>query len=107
PSARYINDVDYTAGMEKEDLESLIDVMESNYLGWAQMIAPQIMGNADNPVLGENLANSFCATDPDIAKKFAKVTFLSDNRKDLPLVQVESLSLQTYDDILAPDAASR
>jgi len=107
PSARYINDSDYTAGMEKEDLESLLDVMDSNYLGWSQLMAPKIMGNEDNPILAEELSNSFCATDPDIAKKFARTTFLSDNRKDLPLLQVESLSLQTFDDLLAPEAASQ
>lgn len=106
PSACYINDNEYQAGMDKEDLDSLLEVMDSNYLGWSQAMAPKIMGNAHQPQLGEELANSFCATDPDIAKKFARTTFLSDNRKDLPLLQVESLSLQTYDDILAPSAAS-
>jgi sigma-B regulation protein RsbQ len=107
PSARYINDSTYQAGMEKEDLESLLEVMDSNYLGWSQMIAPRIMGDDNDPDLQESLTNSFCATDPEIAKRFARATFLSDNRKDLPLLKVESLSLQTYDDLLAPEAASQ
>ena len=107
PSARYINDVDYTSGMEKEDLESLLDVMDSNYLGWSQIMAPRIMGNADNPALGEELTVSFCATDPEIAKQFARTTFLSDNRNDLLQLKIESLSLQTKNDILAPEEASQ
>ena len=107
PSACYINDPTYDAGMEREDLDSLLDVMDSNYLGWSKMMAPKIMGNDDNPILGEELSNSFCATDPVIAKKFARTTFLSDNRKDLPLLKIESLSLQTHEDLLAPEAASQ
>lgn len=107
PSARYINEGDYHAGMEPEDLESLLEVMDSNYLGWSQSIAPAIMGNSDRPELGEELSNNFCATDPAIARQFARVTFLSDNRKDLPHLGVESLSLQTTNDILAPEAASQ
>jgi sigma-B regulation protein RsbQ len=107
PSACYLNDAEYSAGMEKEDLESLLDVMDSNYLGWSAIMAPKIIGNAENPELGEELTASFCATDPEIAKKFARTTFLSDNRKDLPLLKVESLSLQTKDDVLAPEGATR
>lgn len=107
PSARYFNDTDYQVGMDKEDLDSLLEVMDSNYLGWSQMVAPKIIGNADRPELGAALSNSFCATDPEIAKEFARTTFFSDNRKDLHLLQVESLSLQTQDDMLAPEAASQ
>ena len=53
-------------------------------------MAPVIMGNPDRPELGEELTNSFCRTNPEIAKHFARATFLSDNRADLPkLVSVE------------------
>jgi sigma-B regulation protein RsbQ len=107
PSACYINDRDYSGGMDQEDLESLLDVMDSNYLGWSRTTARAIMGNDDKPELGEGLANSFCATDPEIARQFARVTFMSDNRKDLGRIKVESLSIQTVDDILAPEAASQ
>lgn len=102
PSPRYLNDVDYTGGFERADLENLMDVMDSNYLGWSKSIAPAIMGNAESPHLGEELANSFCATDPDIAKEFARVTFFSDNRQDLCNLEVESLTLQCSEDIIAP-----
>ncbi len=76
--------------------------MDNNYLGWSKSLAPAIMGNGDRPALGEELANSFCATDPEIAKQFARITFLSDNREDLPGLQVESLTLQCSEDIIAP-----
>ena len=84
PSPRYLNDEGYVGGFERNDLEELFDMMDNNYLGWSRAIAPSIMGNSDRPELGEKLTNSFCATDPDIAKQFARVTFLSDNREDLP-----------------------
>jgi sigma-B regulation protein RsbQ len=102
PSPRYINDVNYTGGMEQKDLEALLEVMESNYLGWSAMLAPVIMGNPDKPDLAEDLTNSFCSTDPEIAKNFARVTFLSDNRKDLAKVPVKSLTLQCTDDLITP-----
>jgi len=103
PSARYIHDNDYNGAMNQEDLLALLEVMDSNYLGWSQQMAPAIMGNPDKPSLGEDLTNSFCATNPDIAKDFARVTFLSDNRADLPLLQVQSLTLQCAEDVLAPE----
>jgi len=102
PSPYYLNDEDYTGGMDKEDLNGLLALMDNNYLGWSSSIAPQIMGNGDRPELGEELTANFCSTDPDIAKQFARVTFLSDNRADLQKLKVQSLTLQCSEDILAP-----
>jgi sigma-B regulation protein RsbQ len=102
PSPRYIDDEDYTGGFSREDIEGLLDSMESNFLGWSGAMAPVIVGNADRPELGEELTNSFCRTDPDIAAQFARVTFTSDNRADLPQVAVPTLVLQCSDDAIAP-----
>jgi sigma-B regulation protein RsbQ len=70
-------------------------------------MAPVIMGNPDRPQLGEELTNSFCRTDPEIAKHFARVTFLSDNRTDLPKVGTKALILQCSQDVIAPEAVGR
>ena len=102
PSPRYLNDVDYMGGFNREDLEGLFELMDSNYLGWSQTLGPAIMGNPDRPELGEALTNNFCATDPEIAREFAQVTFFSDNRADLPKLKVESLTMQCAEDIIAP-----
>lgn len=102
PSARYINDIDYIGGFERSDIDDLLDTMEKNYIGWANYLAPVIMKNPDRPELGEELAESFCSTDPIIARKFAEVTFLSDNRQDLHKVTVPALLLQCSDDLIAP-----
>lgn len=102
PSPCYVNDGEYIGGFTRADIESLLDTLDSNYLGWASAMAPQIMGAPDQPALREELTNSFCATDPEIAKHFAHVTFLSDNRGDLPKLQTRSLILQCSDDIIAP-----
>ena len=104
PSPRYINDEGYTGGFSREDIDGLLNSMESNYLGWSSAMAPVIMGNSDRPALGEELTNSFCRTDPAIAADFARVTFLSDNRKDLPSVATPTLVLQCSDDVIAPIA---
>jgi sigma-B regulation protein RsbQ len=102
PSPCYVNEEGYVGGFSREDLEGLLDFMDSNFLGWAGAVAPKIMGNADRPELGDELTNSFCRTDPDIAKRFARVTFMSDNRADLPKLRVPSLILQCSEDIIAP-----
>ena len=102
PSPRYIDDTGYVGGFTREDIEGLLDSLDSNYLGWSQTYAPAIMGRADRPELGEELTNSFCRTDPEIARHFARVTFLSDNRADLSRVSTPSLVLQCSDDIIAP-----
>jgi sigma-B regulation protein RsbQ len=102
PSPCYINDGDYIGGFERRDIDSLLDTLDSNYLGWANAMAPAIMGAPDQPELRRELTNSFCATDPEIAKHFARVTFLSDNRADLPKLRTRSLIVQCSDDIIAP-----
>ena len=104
PSPRYIDDEGYVGGFSRQDIEELLTSLDSNYLGWSAAMAPAIMGNADRPELGTELANSFCRTDPEIAGHFARVTFLSDNREDLSMVTVPTLILQCSDDIIAPAA---
>ncbi|MEW9531362.1 alpha/beta fold hydrolase [Microbispora sp. NPDC049125] len=102
PSPRYIDDDGYVGGFTEQDIEELLDSLDSNYLGWSSAMAPVIMGNPDRPELGAELTNSFCRTDPEIAKRFARVTFMSDNRADLPKVAARSLILQCSNDVIAP-----
>jgi sigma-B regulation protein RsbQ len=104
PSPRYVDDGDYVGGFSAQDIEGLLDSLDSNYLGWSSAMAPAIMGNPDRPELGEELHNSFCATDPEIARHFARVTFLSDNRADLAAARTPALVLQCSDDAIAPTA---
>jgi sigma-B regulation protein RsbQ len=107
PSPRYIDDEGYTGGFSREDIEELLDSLDANYLGWSSAMAPVIVGNPDRPELGEELTNSFCRTDPEIARRFARVTFTSDNRADLPRVRVPALVVQTASDAIAPPAVGR
>ncbi len=102
PSPCYINDGDYIGGFEREDIESLLSTIESNYLGWSSAMAPAIMGAPEQPELGVELTNSFCRTEPTIAKHFARVTFLSDHRAELARSKVPALILQCDDDLIAP-----
>jgi sigma-B regulation protein RsbQ len=101
PSARYIDEGDYVGGFSVQQIEELLSFLEENHMGWSAQMAPAIMGNPDRPELGEELTNSFCRTDPAIAKEFARVTFLSDNRADLAKVKARTLILQCSEDIIA------
>jgi sigma-B regulation protein RsbQ len=107
PSPRYIDDGEYVGGFSRDDIAGLLDFLDSNHLGWSAAMAPTIMGNPDKPELAGELADSFCRTDPEIAKHFARVTFTSDNRADLPRVTARSLVLQCADDAIAPAAVGR
>ncbi len=104
PSPCYINDGDYAGGFSRKDIEQMLESLDDNYLGWSSTMAPVIMGNPDRPELGEELTNSFCRTNPEIARHFAHVTFLSDNRADLPKARIPSLVLQCSNDPIAAQA---
>lgn len=102
PSPRYVDDEGYIGGFSQQQVEELLEFLVDNHLGWATAMAPAIMGNPDRPELGAKLTNSFCNTDPAIAREFAGVTFFSDNRADLPRVTTRTLVLQCREDIIAP-----
>jgi sigma-B regulation protein RsbQ len=102
PSPRYVNDAGYVGGFTREDIDGLLDFLDSNHLGWSSTMAPVIMGNPERPELSAELANSFCRTDPEVAKHFARVTFLADNRADLATVTARCLILQCSNDPIAP-----
>jgi sigma-B regulation protein RsbQ len=103
PSPRYIDDGDYIGGFSAAQINELLESLSDNYLGWSAAMAPAIMGNPERPELGQELTNSFCRTDPEIAKAFARVTFTSDNRADLGRVTAPALILQCSDDIIASE----
>lgn len=107
PSPCYINDVDYAGGFERADIEDLLQLLDSNHLGWSAMMAPVIMGNPDRPELAEELEASFCKTNPVFAQHFARVTFLSDNRADLQNMKTRTLILQCDKDAIAPAEVGR
>jgi len=107
PSPRYVDDGDYRGGFSAGEIDELLETMDGNYLGWSQHIAPVIMGAPQQPGLGEELAASFCRTDPAIARHFARTTFLSDNRDDLQRVSTPALVVQCRDDEIAPVEVGR
>ncbi|MFF2555209.1 alpha/beta fold hydrolase [Nocardia sp. NPDC058058] len=107
PSPRYVDDDEYRGGFSADDIAELLDSLDANYLGWSHTMAPVIMGNPERPELGQGLTESFCRTDPKIARVFAKATFLSDNRADLPKVSVETLVIESAQDAIAPRGVGR
>jgi len=102
PSPRYVDDEDYVGGFSRADIDDLLQVLDSNFMGWSRAVAPGIMGNAGRPELAQALSDSFCRTDPDIARAFARVTFLSDVRAAVPRLALPTLILQTQSDMIAP-----
>lgn len=103
PSPRYIDDGEYRGGFTAPQIEELLASLDDNHMGWSMAMVPAIMGNPDRPELGEELANSFCRTDPEIAKQFARVTFMSDNREDLAKIPARTLVLQCKEDFISSE----
>lgn len=102
PSPSYINDGDYIGGFTKAQIDELLESLDSNHMGWSMVMAAVIMGNPDRKELTEELTNSFCRTDPEIARHFARTTFLSDHRNILADVRIPALILQCSNDVIAP-----
>jgi sigma-B regulation protein RsbQ len=102
PSPCYIDDDEYHGGFSEADINELLESLEQNYLGWSQAMAPVIMGTPDRPDLQDELAATFCRTDPECARVFARTTFLSDNRADLPRVSLPTLVIECAQDAIAP-----
>ena len=108
PSPRYLDDLpDYRGGFARADIDALLGMMEVNATGWASFLAPVVMGNPDRPELASDLETTFCSIDPLMARQFAEVTFLSDNRADVEKVSVPSLILQVSNDVVAPMEVGR
>ena len=103
PSPSYINDGDYVGGFTLEQITELMDSLDNNHLGWSMTMAPVIMANPEREELSEELSNSFCRSNPDIAKEFARTTFFSDKRDLLPEVSIPTLILQCSEDVIAPE----
>lgn len=102
PSPCYLNmPPDYQGGFSCEDLEQLLDLMDKNYIGWANYFAPIAMGDGASDELTGELSGSFCSTDPLVAKTFASATFFSDYRHILPKTSHPTLLLQSRSDLLA------
>jgi sigma-B regulation protein RsbQ len=109
PSPRYIDDpaTGYVGGFSRADVDDLLAAVDANYLGWSTAMAPVIIGNRERPELGAELTAAFCRVDPRVALTFARATFLSDNRADLPRVSVPTLVMQCSDDVIAPEVVGR
>lgn len=104
PSPRYVDDDGYVGGFSKTEIDELLEFLDSNHMGWSQAMAPVIVGNPDRPELGVELTESFCRVDPEIARRFARATFLADNRADLDGLTAPILILQCAQDVIAPRA---
>ena len=102
PSPCYIDDGDYHGGFSRADIDELLESLGQNYLGWSRAMAPVIMGTPDRPDLADELADTFCRTDPECARVFARTTFLSDNRADLPRIPLPTLVIECSQDAIAP-----
>lgn len=107
PSPCYINEGDYVGGFTRQSIDELLEFLDTNHLGWSSAMAPVIMANPGRPELAAELANSFCQTHPGVAKQFARVTFLSDSRADLPRLTTPSLILQCSQDVIAPQCVGQ
>ncbi|WP_442514366.1 alpha/beta fold hydrolase [Pseudomonas promysalinigenes] len=103
----YVDSDDYVGGFSLEEVRGLLCAIDENYLGWSSTMAPVLMGASGEPSLQEELLSSFCRTDGQIARHFARVIFLSDHRQDVVGLQLPTLILQSREDPVVPIAVGQ
>lgn len=92
----------YHGGFDREDLEGLMELMDQNYLGWSDYLAPTISGEELDSITTTKFRENFGTTDPKIARAFATACFFADNREDVVKVKTPCLILQHAKDNLVP-----
>ena len=102
PSPRFINEKGYVGGFEQKDINELLAAMDADYHGWSRSISPVMMGAEESSELVMELTNSFVRTNPEIARHFARITFLSDTRAELGFLTRPTLVVQSAHDVIAP-----
>lgn len=102
PSPCYINEPGYYGGFERTNLLQVLAAMEDDYRDWTINFADLLLGPANSTSVGEELAGFFCEANSVIARHFARVMFLSDNRADVRRLTVPTLVVQCTDDVAAP-----
>lgn len=103
PSPRYTDTDGYRGGFDQDGINSLLDSIDANYLGWSRAMAPVLLAQAEESELTRELTDAFSRADPDITRHFARATFLSDHRRELAKVAVPTLVVQCKDDVIAPE----
>ena len=101
-SPRYLNDDGYVGGFDQTGIDRLYAAMTANYYAWVNGFAGLAMGNPDRPELSQEFARTLSSIRPDIAISVAKTVFQSDYRSELPKFGIETLILQSTDDIAVP-----
>ncbi|UQW97420.1 alpha/beta hydrolase [Rummeliibacillus sp. G93] len=103
PSPCYLNDSDgYIGGFERSDINEILAMMEMNFAGWASYMAPLAMDQSNDSELTKELESSFVSTNSRVAREFAEVTFYSDYRSSLDLLDVPTLIIQCSEDSIVP-----
>jgi sigma-B regulation protein RsbQ len=103
PSPRFINDPpDYLGGFEREDLDEMFQLMESNQFGWAQFLAPMAIGESNPQDLVQQFQSALCALEPRIARHFARLAFLVDARELFARSRMPTTIVQSLQDSIAP-----
>ncbi|TFF36272.1 alpha/beta fold hydrolase [Pseudomonas sp. RIT623] len=98
----YIDSPGYTGGFAPDEIQALLTTLDDNYLGWSSSMAPTLMGTPGQPLLQAELTSSFCRTDAQIARHFARVIFLCDHRQEVSGLPVPTLIVQCTGDPVVP-----
>ncbi|TVT38334.1 alpha/beta hydrolase [Hymenobacter setariae] len=102
----YLNKPGYYGGLTLEDVNQLFALLDVDQNSWANLFSGMLIAPEHAPTIGEELASYFCNLDSNVARHFARVAFLADNRADVSQLQLPTLLLQCADDAIAPTEVS-
>ena len=101
-SPRYLDDDGYVGGFTREAVDGVLEAIDADWGDWVEATAPTIAGGEDRPEAAARVVRAFMGTRPQVARRFARATFLSDIRDALPAVDAPALVLQCAEDPMVP-----
>jgi sigma-B regulation protein RsbQ len=102
PSPCYLNQPGYYGGYERADIEQLLSLMHTDEQGWATLLVDLLLGPLATPELAAETHQCLSSTASPMTQQFARVTFLSDHRADVPHLALPTLVVQSQEDFIAP-----
>jgi sigma-B regulation protein RsbQ len=102
PSPCYLNKPGYYGGYEQAEIEQLLSLLQSDYQSWATLFVDLLLGPQAPADLVEEMQECLGSTASPITRQFARVTFLSDHRADVPGLTLPTLVVQCMEDFIAP-----
>lgn len=105
-SPHYLNEADYSGGMNREDVDAIYSAITGSFTQWADSFAPLAFAGSGRPDLAARLAASIKTIPEERVLTVMCSIFQSDYRAQLASLDLPTLIVQTGDDAFVPRAVA-